>query len=101
MSPYQLCRTAEGFLRADRDAAQALLEEAFTAQEQTGQYWVHAELLRLRGELRAVEHKAEQAEQSFAGLSPQPGARVPDGSNCEPQPARPPLARTRPRPSGS
>jgi predicted ATPase/class 3 adenylate cyclase len=66
MSPYQLCRTAEGFLMAgDRNTAQALLEEAFTSQEQTGEYWVHAELLRLRGELRAVEHKAEQAELDF------------------------------------
>ena len=64
MSPYQLCRTAEGFLLAgDRNTAQALLEEAFTAQEKTGEYWVHAELLRLRGELRAMEHRAEQAEQ--------------------------------------
>jgi class 3 adenylate cyclase/predicted ATPase len=67
MSPYQLCRTAEGFLMAgDRNAAQALLEEAFTSQEQTGEYWVHAELLRLRGELRAMEHRAEQAEQDFS-----------------------------------
>lgn len=67
MSPYQLCRTAEGFLMAgDRNAAQALLEEAFSSQEQTGEYWVHAELLRLRGELRAIEHKAEEAEQDFS-----------------------------------
>ena len=66
MSPYQLCRTAEGFLMAgDRNAAQALLEEAFSSQQQTGEYWVHAELLRLRGELQAVDHQAEQAEQSF------------------------------------
>ena len=55
MSPYQLCRTAEGFLMAgDRNAAKALLEEAFSSQEQTGEYWIHAELLRLRGELRAL-----------------------------------------------
>jgi predicted ATPase/class 3 adenylate cyclase len=67
MSPYQLCRTAEGFLMAgDQNAAQALLEEAFTSQEQTGEYWVHAELLRLRGELQAMEHRAEQAEQDFS-----------------------------------
>jgi predicted ATPase/class 3 adenylate cyclase len=67
MSPYQLCRTAEGFLLAgDQNAARALLEEAFTAQEHSGEYWIHAELLRLRGELRAVEHKAEQAEQDFS-----------------------------------
>jgi predicted ATPase len=66
ISPYQLSRTAEGFLMAgDQNVAQALLEEAFTAQEQTGEYWVHAELLRLRGELQAVDHQAEQAEQSF------------------------------------
>jgi predicted ATPase len=50
----------------DQSAAQALLEEAFTTQEQTGEYWVHAELLRLRGELRALEYKAEQAEQDFS-----------------------------------
>jgi class 3 adenylate cyclase/predicted ATPase len=68
MSPYQLCRTAEGFLMAgDRNTAQALLEEAFTTQEQTGEHWVHAELLRLRGEIQAVDHQAEQAEQSFCG----------------------------------
>jgi len=67
MSPYQLCRTAEGFLMAgDRNAAKALLEEAFSSQEQTGEYWIHAELLRLRGELRAIEHKAEEAEQDFS-----------------------------------
>jgi class 3 adenylate cyclase/predicted ATPase len=67
MSPYQLCRTAEGFLMAgDQNATQALLEEAFTSQEQTGEYWIHAELLRLRGELRSMEHRAEQAEQDFS-----------------------------------
>ena len=67
MSPYQLCRTAEGFLMAGvRNTAWTLLEEAFTTQEQTGEYWVHAELLRLRGELRALEHEAEQAEQDFS-----------------------------------
>ncbi|KLK89915.1 hypothetical protein AA309_28720 [Microvirga vignae] len=66
MSPYQLGRSAEGILVAgDRDAAQALLEEAFTAQAQTGESWVHVELLRLRGELQAVDHQVEQAEQSF------------------------------------
>ena len=53
-------------MAGDRNAAQALLEEAFTTQEQTGEYWVHAELLRLRGELRAIEHRAEQAEQDFS-----------------------------------
>jgi predicted ATPase len=66
MMPYQLGRTAEGMLVAgDRDAAQALLEEAFTAEVHTGESWVHAELLRLRGELQAVDHRVEQAEQSF------------------------------------
>ncbi len=66
MSPYHLGRTAEGFLLAgNKNTAQALLEEAFTAQEHAGEYWVNAELLRLRGELQAVDHQAEQAEQSF------------------------------------
>jgi predicted ATPase len=66
MSPYQLGRTAEGFLLAcDKNAAQALLEEAFTAQTQTGEHWIHAELLRLRSELQAMDHQTEQAEQSL------------------------------------
>jgi predicted ATPase len=66
MSPYQLGRTAGGFLLADdKNAAWALLEEAFAAQVKTDEYWVHAELLRLKGELWAMEQNAEQAEQSF------------------------------------
>jgi class 3 adenylate cyclase/predicted ATPase len=67
MSPYQLGRTAEGFLLAgNKNMAQTLLEEAFTAQEHTGEYWFHAELVRLRGELQAVDHQAERAEQDFS-----------------------------------
>ena len=95
MSPYQLCRAAEGFLLAgDRNTAQALLEEAFTSQEQTGEYWVHAELLRLRGELRAMEHRAEQAEQDFSeALTTAQGQGAKMVRTAGRNQTRPPLAR--------
>lgn len=103
MSPYQLGRTAEGFLlTGNKNVAQALLEEAFAAQEQTGEYWVHAELLPLRGELRAVDHQAEPAEQDFReALSTARGPRGQVVRTASRNRTRPSLARPRPKPSGS
>ena len=102
MSPYQLCRTAEGFLLAgDQNAARALLEEAFTAQVTNRRVLGPCRVAAPEGELQAVDHQAEQAEQSFRealAVARGQGAkwfelRVATGLAA--------LARTRPKPSSS
>jgi predicted ATPase len=66
VSPYRLGRAAEALLIAgQREEAANLLQEAIEAQAISGDTWFDAELLRLRGKIRAVAGCWDEAEQRF------------------------------------
>ena len=64
-SPYYLALLAQTSQRVDRaDEALALVNEALTRSDQTGEAWNSAELHRLKGELMLDQpRRAEQAEE--------------------------------------